>query len=172
MDLLRPNRQVLYEIIRNNSVTFQDSVELSGKIIFEISAEGNNFYYEAKLDTTLSAPQNELRVKVDLQRGRPISYEGWALIASEDIKSNNVKILLFGETKICPPLDEENVLAKRYGFAIVHMGCDITVDKYGRSPYKGNNDVINKYLDQRNGPGWRKKYTVEKNELCEKFWSR
>ena len=157
------------EFFNKNIVIIKDKNILSGKISMKIEAIGNLYYYKAQIDTVLANPQSTMNIKVYLSKLFPRSYEGWCIEAKENIKNGKVKLILVGNRYFCPPLDQQNELAKKYGYEIKHI-CTLQISD-GIELHDGYNKIINQYLDKRNGKNWRKQYVNELNELCKKYKS-
>ena len=78
--------------------------------------------------------------------------------AFEDILSDEVKDIYHG---LGGPGAEVIIISRKYGFQDYNPGCVDTRDK-GEEAYQ---EIIEKYLDERNGMDWRSKYRSEVQDL-------
>jgi hypothetical protein len=84
-----------------------------------------------------------------------------AKTAQREIKNGYVRLVTYG---IADPDADANHIAFKYGFRRYHMGCVMSQDK-NIWDYQV---AIDKYLDQRNGAGWRERYEHELDSFRKK----
>ncbi len=93
---------------------------------------------------------------VDVNFELKTDSEIWEERAWKDIREGNIRIVRHGIvyiSNISP--EEDRKITQKYGFEYAGGGCVIYP---GEDAY---NKIINKYLDKRNGKGWRKRMAKE-----------
>ena len=79
-----------------------------------------------------------------------------------DIRSGNLQYMIFGLISI-EGYERENQIAKRYGFSLRPMACDMASDDCA---HRYNRGLI-EHLTARNGPGWFERYEASVDSLWE-----
>ena len=88
--------------------------------------------------------------------------------AKRDIRNGNIQLVSYGLP--IPELVKESEIRKKYGFSKSNIGCIVTTDLIrGISKY---NDVVESYLNKRNGHNWRLRYKREIDSVRKTVWEK
>ena len=74
--------------------------------------------------------------------------------AERDIRSGNVRLLKFA---LSGPDNKTNVISSKYGFKECNLGCVVGYSVKEQEYL----ELVNSYLDKRNGIGWQSRYIKE-----------
>ena len=88
--------------------------------------------------------------------------------AKRDIRNGKIQLVSFGLP--LPELIQEAEIRKKYGFSRSNVGCVVTTDFIrGISIY---DDIVESYLNKRNGHDWRLRYEREIDSVRKTVWKR
>ena len=88
--------------------------------------------------------------------------------AKRDIRNGKIQLVSFGLT--LPELIQEAEIRKKYGFSRLNVGCIVTTDLIkGISIY---DNIVESYLNKRNGHDWRLRYEREIDFVRKAIWKR
>lgn len=80
--------------------------------------------------------------------------------AERDIKNGQVRLITFG---LGGPSPEHQQISQKYGFKEVGFGCEVAYS----DEEKEYDDLIRRYLEERNGPDWMFRYRRELDSLAQ-----
>lgn len=85
------------------------------------------------------------------------------ITAKLDIKNGDVKLVNVGDTEQVTRAIEINIIAARYGFQNVYLSTDSA--KNEMKGIKNYNELIEAFLNLRNGNQWKESYQKEVDSL-------
>jgi hypothetical protein len=106
----------------------------------------------------ISAIVTVLMIAILFVKPAPTYYPLSEEQAIQDIKKGQVRLITFGLAGADKDIDR---ISSKYGFKECNMGCVVEYTPEEKA-YK---ELVDAYLDKRNGEGWRERYYRELDSL-------
>jgi hypothetical protein len=117
--------------------------------------------FSSKTIKNINIKNEEIKLDVLLEYGY---YQEYRKQAKEASKNGMFVLWTAGMVKISSPIPDSivSVIYRKYGFRYGNIGCDPT-------GIEAHNEIIEEYLDKRNGKDWKNRMYKELNEIAKKY---